>query len=1302
MYFVSLVLVLGSFIFAAPQYFGQVAHAAAPTLVQADQNDPDTALHTHDSTPTLTGATVGGTTVTVTVNSFTCVSPVVSSSWSCDGSFITTPLTPNVMYPIQMVATNNDGSITVVDSTGVIVDTIGPVISERVPVPLITNDDTPRYEFNVDSYGVITYAGGCSSGQTVANGPRQQVDFNHLNDGLYNNCTLYVTDSAGNQSNIINISPFTIDAAGPTGGLLTMKTNLFPAGLTVASPTAGIYILPALSMDGIDQFNSLSVIVTDSHLNTAATPDVYVDGVVNGKMVYNTLTNAWDYTGQTSVPNFSSGIHNLVATFSDTAGNTTTLTARFTTDNIPPTITLPADEVNPTLEATGLSTLFNFHPTVTDNVDPAPKLTSDTPAGSLFPLGATTVTWMATDSAGNTSTATQTVTIKDTTAPKFDPFNNISAEATSSTGAVVTFAPTATDVTGTPDVTCNPVSGSTFALGTTIVTCTAEDSSQNKSTMTFTVNIQDTTPPSISPVADIDWQATSASGATVTFTDPTATDLVDGNRVVTCNLPSGSTFPLGKTVVNCSAVDSHGNSLGVAFWVNVVDTISPTYSWVYPAINSAYKDGQSIYVEADITESGSGITDGENCNPAIHFPVGSFTGSVIYNAATGKCSGTITLTTPSYLNDGTQHITLNVSDKAGNSAISADRNIQIDNTAPTIGSIQNNGILWNIDFNFILTNVDWGISGKRSAQYRLDSVGGWQDFSEALPVGSWYGVTITDEGTHTLEYNLLDNAGNSNTGTVTVMLDKTAPIGGDLTWATANHPGGTTVTPVGGLYTITPPLKGEDTFTSLAMVVTDTNINTASAPVYIDDSATANGNMVYDVGSGTWNYVLGSPVSFSEGTHYLRATFSDLAGNSTTLTARFRTDRTAPTGGDLTWSTDFYSGVHTVTHDSNNLYVIPELFSFNDSNPAFSLIVNDNNLKLDNLDVYIDEVINGNLYYDSNAWYYENGAWSSLSEGTHYLSATFVDRTGYTTKLTVEITFDNTAPESSVGPLAEYINTKQFSINVTANDPDINAGNKQLGQPGSGVDYVELWYRKDHSVDGYTQYPGKFDPSKTIEFDTTKTGGDGFYEFYSIAVDKLGNREEVPYETSTFLRTSTVEADPEITPDTSTTVDTVAPVITLVGSSTMTLVNGATFSDPGATTDDGSTVVVTGVVNSSVPGNYTLAYNSTDAAGNKAKTVLRTVTVKSAPLPENASNLGSSGDTGWILGDQTTQQNTSNDNSTPGNTDVKGTSTTKNDTNNNNNTWSFLGLAWYWWILILAIVGGVAWWFFAGFRRREE
>jgi autotransporter-associated beta strand protein len=77
--------------------------------------------------------------------------------------------------------------------------------------------------------------------------------------------------------------------------------------------------------------------------------------------------------------------------------------------------------------------------------------------------------------------------------------------------------------------------------------------------------------------------------------------------------------------------------------------------------------------------------------------------------------------------------------------------------------------------------------------------------------------------------------------------------------------------------------------------------------------------------------------------------------------------------------------------------------------------------------------------------------------------------------------------------------------------------------------------------------------------------------------------------------------------------DTTAPVITLVGASSVSVNWGSSYTDAGATaTDnvDGAVNVITsGSVNTAKPGVYTLTYNVSDAAGNAATAVTRTVTV---------------------------------------------------------------------------------------------
>ncbi|WGD35709.1 immunoglobulin-like domain-containing protein [Olleya sp. YS] len=83
--------------------------------------------------------------------------------------------------------------------------------------------------------------------------------------------------------------------------------------------------------------------------------------------------------------------------------------------------------------------------------------------------------------------------------------------------------------------------------------------------------------------------------------------------------------------------------------------------------------------------------------------------------------------------------------------------------------------------------------------------------------------------------------------------------------------------------------------------------------------------------------------------------------------------------------------------------------------------------------------------------------------------------------------------------------------------------------------------------------------------------------------------------------------------------DTVKPVITLNGNATINLTVGDTYTELGATATDDvdgnltSSIVITGTVNTNSAGTYTRNYNVSDAAGNAADQVSRTIVVSPAP-----------------------------------------------------------------------------------------
>ena len=74
------------------------------------------------------------------------------------------------------------------------------------------------------------------------------------------------------------------------------------------------------------------------------------------------------------------------------------------------------------------------------------------------------------------------------------------------------------------------------------------------------------------------------------------------------------------------------------------------------------------------------------------------------------------------------------------------------------------------------------------------------------------------------------------------------------------------------------------------------------------------------------------------------------------------------------------------------------------------------------------------------------------------------------------------------------------------------------------------------------------------------------------------------------------------------------PVITIAGDNPATVELGSTYTDAGATADGGETVTVSGTVNTSIVGTYTITYTATDADGNTS-TARRTVNVVDTTAP---------------------------------------------------------------------------------------
>jgi hypothetical protein len=152
--------------------------------------------------------------------------------------------------------------------------------------------------------------------------------------------------------------------------------------------------------------------------------------------------------------------------------------------------------------------------------------------------------------------------------------SNVVVEATSPQGAIVNYPVTAQSYCGgTVMVNCNPPSGSLLPIGTTIVTCLANNGSSQQTGM-FAVSVFDTTAPTVAGASNRIVEATSPSGAIVNL-NLAVSDLADPAPQMTLLPPSGSLFRIGTTPVHCVAWDRMGNTNDITFTVTVADTVAP-------------------------------------------------------------------------------------------------------------------------------------------------------------------------------------------------------------------------------------------------------------------------------------------------------------------------------------------------------------------------------------------------------------------------------------------------------------------------------------------------------------------------------------------------------------------------------------------------------------------------------------------------------------------------------------------------------------------------------------------------------
>lgn len=302
---------------------------------------------------------------------------------------------------------------------------------------------------------------------------------------------------------------------------------------------------------------------------------------------------------------------------------------------------------------------------------------------NLQNVGAITLTYYGNEGSGPFISRVET---HNTTPPTLNLPSDITVQATSAQGTVVTYNATATDpVDGTLSPSCTPASGSTFRVGTTTVRCSVTDSQGNTASGSFKVTVSYVNaPPTVSaggpysgvvgvPTAlsgtasdpdgdplSTQWSVTRAAGTTgtCTFADatpPTTTVTCTGagsydltltaNDGITAPVASSTTLTITSASATTTAADAAAQDDATS--VTLSATVSATSAVNAGTVTFSLTDGQGQAVGSPVSGA---VTNGQARVTFLlsgQTPPGSYTITAAYHDAAGNYTdsqGTATLT----------------------------------------------------------------------------------------------------------------------------------------------------------------------------------------------------------------------------------------------------------------------------------------------------------------------------------------------------------------------------------------------------------------------------------------------------------------------------------------------------------------------------------------------------------------------------------------------------------------------------------------------------------------------------------
>ncbi|MGJ8667662.1 MAG: HYR domain-containing protein [Patiriisocius sp.] len=505
---------------------------------------------------------------------------------------------------------------------------------------------------------------------------------------------------------------------------------------------------------------------------------------------YSNLATANDNCGtpvfsQIPVPGTIVGLGTTLITMTASDGmNGTSCTFNITVvDNLPPIVDCPENllenfDANCEFVLPDYTGLAN----VTDACDVGPYIFSQNPPAGTTVTGDTTVTIFAEDNVGNIGSCSFQVIQNDIIPPTITCPSNQTEEVNANNCMFIlpdyTGLATAMDNCNPVTITQNPPIGSLVGLGTSTITLTANDGS-NDTTCTFEIEVQDTTMPNAVCASPFNVSLDANGVATITAAD------VDGGSndfcgiaQMTIDVNSFKCENLGANTVVLTVEDIYGNISSCSTTVNVQDPLfvcdEPPTALCQPVVVSANENCEGEATAADF-DAGSFDPDGMptviTVSPAGPYPLGVTTVTLTIDDGTFSDSCTTTITvedntppTMTCLNNQIESTTSNcefvIPDYRINAAASDNCSMVSVTQTPAPGTVVSLGT------TLIEIIADDG-SNQLTCSFNLDVI------DDTLPTAVCQNIVVQLDanGTAVINANDIDAGSSDNCGTVTLAIN---------------------------------------------------------------------------------------------------------------------------------------------------------------------------------------------------------------------------------------------------------------------------------------------------------------------------------------------------------------------------------------------------------------------------------------------------------------------------------------------------------------------------------------------------